>query len=59
MALLQAAIGLISGHAWVLIMLLPALAVVRYYVIAREEAYLTRRFGQAYLDYQARVRRWF
>ena len=59
LALLQAAIGLISGNAWVLITLLPALLVVRYYVIAREEAYLARRFGQDYLDYQARIRRWF
>jgi len=59
LGLLHAGIGLISGNAWVLVTLLPALLVVRYYVIAREEAYLTRRFGQDYLDYQARVRRWF
>jgi len=59
LALLHSGIGLISGSAWVLITLLPALLVVRYYAIAREEAYLARRFGQEYLDYQARVRRWF
>ena len=59
LGLLHAGIGLISGNGWVLITLLPVLLVVRYYVIAREEAYLTRRFGQDYLDYQARVRRWF
>ena len=58
LALLHSGIGLISGNAWVLITLLPALLVVRFYVIAREEAYLARRFGQDYLDYQARVRRW-
>ena len=27
-------------------------------VIAREEAYLERRFGDTYRDYKARVRRW-
>jgi protein-S-isoprenylcysteine O-methyltransferase Ste14 len=27
-------------------------------VIAREEAYLRRRFGREYEDYAARVRRW-
>lgn len=27
-------------------------------VIAREEAYLTRKFGDAYLDYRRSVRRW-
>jgi len=58
LSLLQAGIGLISGNGWMLIMLVPAVIVVRYYVIAREEAYLVRRFGQSYLDYQSRVRRW-
>jgi protein-S-isoprenylcysteine O-methyltransferase Ste14 len=32
--------------------------VLRYGVIAREESYLERKFGSAYLDYKARVRRW-
>ncbi len=31
---------------------------LRFYVIAREEAYLVRRFGDEYTSYQARVRRW-
>ena len=46
------------NSAWPLLTLLPTLAVVRYYVIAREEAYLAKRFGATYLDYCARVRRW-
>ena len=58
LALLHAGIGLVSGYVWMLLTLLPTLLIVRYYVIAREEAYLTRRFGAAYLDYQTRVRRW-
>ena len=32
--------------------------VLRWGVVAREEAYLTRKFGDAYLDYARRVRRW-
>jgi protein-S-isoprenylcysteine O-methyltransferase Ste14 len=58
LALLHTAIGLMLGTAWLLLSLLPVLLTVRYYVISREEAYLIRRFGQAYIDYQRRVRRW-
>ena len=36
----------------------PDLAHLRYGVIAREEAYLERKFGQPYLDYKSKVRRW-
>jgi protein-S-isoprenylcysteine O-methyltransferase Ste14 len=59
LALMHAGIGLVSGDGWVILTLPPALLVVRYFVIAREEAYLIRRFGRFYLDYQAQVRRWF
>ena len=41
------------------VLLLPiALAVMQRGVIAREERYLERKFGDEYLDYKARVRRW-
>ena len=36
----------------------PFYLVIRYGVVAREEAYLEREFGDAYLTYKARVRRW-
>ena len=40
-------------------LLLPAvLAVMRRGVIEREERYLERKFGDEYLDFKARVRRW-
>jgi len=45
-------------NLWLLIMLVPFALVVRYGVVAREEAYLERKFGDAYLGYKARVRRW-
>ena len=37
---------------------LAALIIVDRTVVTREEAYLTRRFGQDYLAYKASVRRW-
>lgn len=43
---------------WVLLMLVPFALVIRYGVVAREEAYLERRFGDVYRGYRSRVRRW-
>lgn len=43
---------------WILAMLVPFYLVLRYGVIAREEVYLERKFGDVYLDYKSRVRRW-
>jgi protein-S-isoprenylcysteine O-methyltransferase Ste14 len=43
---------------WLLLMLVPFVLVVRYGVVAREEAYLKRKFGDVYQRYCSRVRRW-
>lgn len=43
---------------WGLLMLIPLLTVVQKGIIEREEAYLTRKFGDDYLRYKGRVRRW-
>lgn len=43
---------------WPLLMLVPFAVVIRYGVVAREEAYLDRKFGDAYRSYRLRVRRW-
>ena len=58
MFLLYAGIGLAARSPWVLILTLPLAITLRYGVVAREERYLERRFGDAYRDYKARVRRW-
>jgi protein-S-isoprenylcysteine O-methyltransferase Ste14 len=56
--LLYAGVGLAARSPWVLILTLPLAITMRYGVVAREEAYLERRFGDGYRDYKARVRRW-
>src|SRR5215212_2756509 len=43
---------------WILVALVAFYLVIRFGVIAREEAYLARKFGDAYLAYKARIRRW-
>jgi protein-S-isoprenylcysteine O-methyltransferase Ste14 len=58
MFLLYDGIGLAARSPWVLVLTLPLAVALRYGVVAREEAYLERRFGDAYRDYKARVRRW-
>ena len=45
-------------NLWLLMMLVPFALVIRYGVVAREEYYLARKFGDAYRGYCSRVRRW-
>lgn len=56
--LLYGAIAFGAGSAWMLILALPLVSTMRCGVVAREEAYLERRFGEAYREYKKRVRRW-
>jgi protein-S-isoprenylcysteine O-methyltransferase Ste14 len=58
MFLIYGGIGLVAQSPWVLLITLPLAITIRYGVVAREEAYLERRFGDTYRDYKARVRRW-
>jgi len=58
MFLVYGGIGVAARSPWILILALPLAITIRYGVVAREEAYLERRFGAAYRDYKARVRRW-
>ena len=58
MFLVYGGIGVAARSPWILILTLPLAITIRYGVVAREEAYLERRFGDAYRDYKARVRRW-
>ena len=54
LAMLLGQIGLTVGFdAWILATMVPFYLLIRYGVIAREEAYLERRFGETYVSYKA------
>jgi protein-S-isoprenylcysteine O-methyltransferase Ste14 len=59
-AMFVALIGLAVAFdsLWLFITLVPFALVIRYGVVAREEAYLERKFGDVYCEYRSRVRRW-
>ncbi len=56
--LLSLGLALMVNSVWCVLMLLPAMVVLRRGVVAREEAYLERCFGEDYRLYCARTRRW-
>src|SRR6516165_6747094 len=45
-------------NLWLLLMLVPFVLVIHYGVVAGEEVYLERKFGDIYRSYRSRVRRW-
>jgi len=50
--------GLVMNSIWLILMAAPVVFLLRNAVILKEERYLERKFGAAYLEYKARVRRW-
>jgi protein-S-isoprenylcysteine O-methyltransferase Ste14 len=58
MTLVYIGIAVLAEALWVLLPLPLVLLIIDRGVIAREERYLERKFGQEYLDYKQRVRRW-
>lgn len=59
MSFVYAGIAILADSIWLLGLLVPAIAVMHYGVIAREERYLENKFGAEYLRYKLSVRRWF
>jgi protein-S-isoprenylcysteine O-methyltransferase Ste14 len=54
----QIGLAIAFDTLWLPMMLVPFALVIRYGVVAREEAYLERKFGDLYRGYRLRVRRW-
>ena len=57
-AMLYLGIAVLRNALWAVLLLPLALYVIQREVIGREERYLERTFGEEYLDYKAKVRRW-
>jgi protein-S-isoprenylcysteine O-methyltransferase Ste14 len=57
-SLLQLGVAFWVNTLWLLVTLLPAVALMSWVVIPREEHYLESRFPSDYLPYKASVRRW-
>ena len=51
-------IGLVLNNIWILFNTGPLLIALYFLVVKKEELYLERVFGDLYLDYKKRVRRW-
>jgi len=58
MAVLYVGLAFVLGLMWALVLLPFVLLAIDRLVIAREERYLERKFGQEYVEYKRRVRRW-
>ena len=53
-----AGVGLAANNPWVFLLLVPAIAGIHFGVVLREEVVLENQFGDVYLEYKSRVRRW-
>jgi protein-S-isoprenylcysteine O-methyltransferase Ste14 len=51
-------LSIVLTSVWVLLLLVPVLVIWQRGVVEKEEAYLERKFGDAYRAYKARVPRW-
>ncbi len=58
MVLICAGIAIILWNAWILVLTPICGWVLQKFAIEPEEAYLESKFGDAYLAYKRRVRRW-
>ena len=59
LTLAQLTVAVWLNNLWIALLVIPSVIVITRYAIAREERYLEALFGQQYIDYKKRVRRWF
>lgn len=57
-SLIQLGLGVALGNAWIVLLLVPTVALIHYRAILPEERYLEGKFGDEYTSFKASVRRW-
>jgi protein-S-isoprenylcysteine O-methyltransferase Ste14 len=57
-AMIYAGISVIRNSLWAIVLLPLGMYLIEREVMGREESYLERTFGEEYLAYKSRVRRW-
>ena len=58
LCLVAIGIGFLLNSLWIVFSFLPSAALVYCFAIKKEEAYLEAKFGEQYLCYKRKVRRW-
>ena len=58
LTVMYAGVAIAAESTWAIILLPPVAHLVRHTVIEREERYLERKFGDEYVSYKMRTRRW-
>ncbi len=56
--LISIGIGIFLNSFWILISFIPLAILVYYAAIKKEEMYLEKKFGEEYISYKNKVRRW-
>lgn len=51
-------VAFFQGNWWTFILVPFVILIITYLVILKEEMYLTRAFGNSYIDYKRKVKRW-
>ncbi len=52
-------VGLLFNNGWIILLAVPLIFLMNFWIIRREERHLEEVFGQEYLQHKSKVRRWF